>query len=59
MLALTRKAGEKIHILLEDDRVIIVEVNRISRSKAKILVDAPPTIRVTRPDYQLRAAHTQ
>ena len=59
MLVLTRKAGEEIHLLLEDGRIIIVEVNQINRSYAKIAIDAPPTIRVTRPDYQLRAAYTQ
>jgi carbon storage regulator CsrA len=48
MLVLTRRDGETIQILTENDEVITLTVTQISSGQVKLGISAPPACRILR-----------
>lgn len=48
MLKLSRKLHEKIKLILEDGREILIEVTMLKRSRTIIGIEAPKSIKIIR-----------
>lgn len=54
MLGLTRREGEEVHLILEDGREIRLVLRHINGRQARLLFEAPQSIRILRAEVRER-----
>jgi len=54
MLVLTRKAGERIRMLIDSDTEIVVEIAKVTGSKTSVAVSAPAHVKILRGELEAK-----
>lgn len=52
MLILARSTGQDVHLTLKDGTVIVVRVLKAGSKHVRLGFDAPPLVRITRPEMK-------
>ncbi len=47
-LTITRKLGETLHLILEDDREVIIQLEERNATQVKLTIEAPKSIQILR-----------